>query len=303
MPKRKHEPSQAQSLYDLCVLTVDSQENPAPLSIPSPVQEQEVPARVKTFPDVYSFSDYILHNTDWIHFLSRCKTIREDKGLSHIGGANFIRTNAYEEALAESIKNAEYIDGVCDMSVCEDRIEDKFISEFKSKTREEIEIMVKKTRGSANKKDKELQRTDPEAYEEQERKKAQKKFDDWMKEDRYDYMIIFHYNSFRMFVTTSDFVKQNAYLKREGIASTFTTADIHEVQWQHIVGVFPELYENRIPYSEFIKQAKIAFKNQYPIDTSIFSAHNGSHTHLNSHSVSYERNHNLQMELIFPSES
>lgn len=230
--RKKHEPSQALSVYD-CVLSVEEREEVAQLSIPFPVQEQETIAKQLTFPDLKSFSDHILHRTNWFRLFTRCKAICHDKGLSSQGGSNFSRVRLFERALAHSVDGGFHVDNIFDLYIKSDRIEAKFMS----KNNEVIELIVKKTRGSASKKDLELQRIDPILFEEQKLKKAEKAYQDWLKDDRYDYMILFNYTELRMYVTTSEFVKNHTYLNRACISSIFSVNDpgVIEIDWRSII--------------------------------------------------------------------
>jgi hypothetical protein len=272
MPKRKHEPSQAPSLYDLCAPTAAKQEEPAQSSTPSLLQEQET--IVEPFPpELHDIADYILHNTNWIVFWSKCKSLREDTGLKSKGSGNFTKTRQFERAFAKSLKGGTHIDDDCDFTldwVKFDRplttlLEGKFSNGSTStfKKNGEVKVTCLNTRPSSQKGDKQWKRTDPDGFAIESHRRLQESHEKWLKKVRYEFLILVNYVDQRVFITTSEFTKANSEMCSSGVVVIYPPNTLFEIQWHHVVDPFFEYIEIEKQYSYIREKAIVEWENQF----------------------------------------
>lgn len=251
MPKRKHEPSQAQSLYDLYVPTVERQENPAPSSIPSPVQEQEQNAEKEMqMYELRKFSDYILNNTNWMKLWNIIHDILHDPALSSEGGDNFNRSRGMEQSLSRCIARCIYVNAEYDVNINSYRTELKFVKKFLNGSGTHTNQVTVKNGRPGKKKSEEEQNL---------------LFERWLKRSRFDFILIIEHGTRRVFVTTETVAKENAIDGSNGITVKFPVDEIYEIQYQNMM---PEFYDSefkkvRQPLSNLINDAYDTFLNQY----------------------------------------
>lgn len=250
MPTKKHEPSQAGSVFQLA-LFVEEMTDPAQLSIPYLPQEQEqIVEKEVNVEELKEFADYIRNHTNWTLFWNIISVINSDKGLSHEGSSNFIRSTGAEKALVHCIKFAHYVDALYDIDIKEWRTELKFFKDLLTKSNQHTnKIFVKKNRAGAKKTEAEKEVT----------------FQKWMKSDRHDFMLMIDPNSRRVFVVSQVTVKKYAVDGDSGIYIQIPSNELYEIYYQNDL---PEFYDSQfitVEYqlSDLIEEAFVKFFSQF----------------------------------------
>lgn len=252
MPRKKHEQSQAGSVFQLALFVEEMTDHvqSSTLSLP---QEQEMPAkRVINYDEIQEFADYIRDNTNWIKLWNMIYDITHDQGLSHEGGSNFLRSAALEQTIVDCILNAYYVDGLYDFGIQhlpKDKIELKMFKNAINKNGDTKKFTVKNGR--------------PGKAKTEEQKNVA--FKVWLNSNRHDFLMLVDYETRRVFVTSEDVIKNNAVDGTGGIQVSIPANEMIEVLYQNTL---PDFYDSFFEHGEvncshYYNEAFRRYQTQY----------------------------------------
>lgn len=252
MPRKKHEPSQAESVFQLA-RSVEEMTDHVQSSILSLPQEQEMPAKRNiNYDEIQEFANYIRDNTNWIKLWCMIYDITHDKGLSHEGGNNFLRSAALEQTIVDCILNAYYVDGLYDFGI-----------KYLPKDKIELKLLKNALKSNGDSKKFTAKNGRPGKAKTEEQKNVA--FQVWLNSNRHDFLMLFDYEARRVFVTSEDVIKNNAVDGNNGIQVSIPANEMIEVLYQNTLPPFYDsLFEHgEVKCSYYYNEAFRLYSTQY----------------------------------------